>query len=340
MLLEMGLIIGGVPAGWLLRKSRQAQAAVGFILTWAVRLLLFLLGLSLGGDKVLLGRIQELGLQAAVISSLAMCGCLSVAWLMGSLFSQLEKKRHSEGNMLVGLEHSDEADAVLSVGPPDVAPKNLVRRIMDKIPMKGSLLVLVFFFVGVLAGGQGWLSQGLAQSHASLWTLYLLLFSAGMGVGFDLKALGIIRELKGRIFLVPLGVAVGTLAGSAVAWLVLSVILPGNIALPEALAVGAGFGYYSLATVIITNMGDPALGSVALLSNMIHELIALTLSPAIVRVVGKLGPVMAGGAAAMDTCLPVIAKYSGERYAIVAVFSGVILTLLVPILVPALMALR
>ena len=59
-----------------------------------------------------------------------------------------------------------------------------------------------------------------------------------------------------------------------------------------------------------------------------------------VRTAGRLAPVMAGGAAAMDTCLPVIARYSGERCAILAVFSGMCLTLLVPLIVPALMALR
>lgn len=205
--------------------------------------------------------------------------------------------------------------------------------------MKGSLLVLAFFFAGVLAGWQDWLPRAVAQSDASLWVLYILLFSAGMGVGFDLKALAIIRELKGRILLVPLGVVVGTLAGSTLAWALLDVFGAG-LALPDSLAVGAGFGYYSLATVIITKLGDPALGSVALMSNMIHELITLTLAPLLVRASGRLGPVMAGGAAAMDTCLPVIARYSGERYAILAVFSGMALTLLVPALVPALMSLR
>lgn len=206
--------------------------------------------------------------------------------------------------------------------------------------MKGSFLVLAFFFAGVLAGHFAWLPRALAESDASLWTLYLLLFTAGMGVGFDLRALSIIRELKGRILLVPVGVAAGTMAGGVAAWAALTVLLPRGMALSEVLSVGAGFGYYSLATVIITQMGDPALGSVALLSNMIHEFIALTLSPALVRLVGRLGPVMAGGAAAMDTCLPVIARCSGERYAIVAVFSGVALTMLVPVLVPALMSLR
>jgi uncharacterized membrane protein YbjE (DUF340 family) len=32
----------------------------------------------------------------------------------------------------------------------------------------------------------------------------------------------------------------------------------------------------------------------------------------------------------MDTTLPVITKYSGKEYAIISVFSGVVLTILVP----------
>lgn len=205
--------------------------------------------------------------------------------------------------------------------------------------MKGSLLVLAFFFAGVLTGWQGYLPRAVAESDASLWMLYVLLFSAGMGVGFDLRALTIIRELKARILLVPVGVVVGTLGGSVVAWVLLGA-LGADLSLPDSLAVGGGFGYYSLATVIMTQLGDPALGSVALMSNMIRELVTLTLAPLLVRLGGRLGPVMSGGAAAMDTCLPVIARYSGERCAILAVFSGMALTLLVPVLVPALMALR
>lgn len=54
------------------------------------------------------------------------------------------------------------------------------------------------------------------------------------------------------------------------------------------------------------------------------------------RVVGRLGPVMAGARRPWDTCLPIIAATAGERYAILAVFSGMTLTLLVPVLVPRL----
>ena len=48
MLLEMGLIVAGIPAGWLLRRNDKAKALVGRALTWAVWALLFMLGLALG----------------------------------------------------------------------------------------------------------------------------------------------------------------------------------------------------------------------------------------------------------------------------------------------------
>jgi uncharacterized membrane protein YbjE (DUF340 family) len=50
-------------------------------------------------------------------------------------------------------------------------------------------------------------------------------------------------------------------------------------------------------------------------------------------VFGKLGPVVAGGATAMDTTLPIITRSSGNEYGIIAVFSGVVLTVLVPFIV-------
>jgi len=89
MLLEMGLIAGGIPVGWLLRRQEIARKAVGHLLTWTVRVLLFLMGLALGVDTQLLSRIRELGLQAAVISLLALAGSLAAAWLLGR-FLRLE----------------------------------------------------------------------------------------------------------------------------------------------------------------------------------------------------------------------------------------------------------
>ena len=308
MLLEIGLIAGGIPAGWAMRHCPRIVRWVNEFLSWTVRIMLFLLGLALGLDDSLIGQLESLGLYALVISSFSVAGCFLMAHVLG---------RYVFTEYAPGTEKGAGGPAAGS---------------------RGSFIALGFFVAGAVLGWLRIIPQDAAAGEAAVWVLYMLLFLAGMTVGFDLKALGIIRELKGRILLIPLSVVVGTFAGSALAWALLATF--SDITLVESRAVGGGVGYYSLATVILTRLGDPALGSVALLSNMIHEALALLLPPFLVRFTGKLGPVLAGGAAAMDTCLPVVAHVSGERCAILAVFSGMCLTLLVPFLLPVIMMFR
>ena len=83
MLLEIGLIAAGIPAGYVLRRKEKARAAVTRLLTWAVWALLFMLGLALGSDAMLLEQVSRLGVSAAVISVLSVAGCLAGARLAG-----------------------------------------------------------------------------------------------------------------------------------------------------------------------------------------------------------------------------------------------------------------
>lgn len=194
--------------------------------------------------------------------------------------------------------------------------------------MKGSCLVLLVFSLGVLAGRLDVLPAILSSGTLLTGTLWVLLLSAGMSIGFDTRALQIVRVLKLRVMLVPLTVMAGTFAGCIVAFLLLD-----DMSLREVLTLGAGFGYYSLSSMLITELGDPMLGSTALLCNVMRELLTLLGAPLMVRYAGKLAPVSSGGAGSMDTCLPVIARYAGEQSAVLAVFSGVVLTMSVPFLV-------
>jgi uncharacterized membrane protein YbjE (DUF340 family) len=105
------------------------------------------------------------------------------------------------------------------------------------------------------------------------------------------------------------------------------------------MAVGAGFGYYSLSSVIISELGSKVLGVIALISNITREIITLIATPIFAKIFGKIAPIASGGATAMDTTLPIITRFSGKRYALVAVFSGLILTILVPLLVSFILSL-
>jgi uncharacterized membrane protein YbjE (DUF340 family) len=100
------------------------------------------------------------------------------------------------------------------------------------------------------------------------------------------------------------------------------------------MAVGAGFGYYSLSGILIAEISGEELGVVALLANIFREVLTLTLAPLLVKWFGKYAVIASGGATAMDTTLPVVVRYSGKEMAVVAVFSGLVLSILVPVLVP------
>lgn len=198
--------------------------------------------------------------------------------------------------------------------------------------MKESIIVLLCFSVGVLVGRLDLLPPSVTGSDASTWAVYAMLAAVGMGLGFDVRAWHILRDLKGWVLMIPFVIVLGTLAGGLVAWLVL-----GDMSLRDVLAVSSGLGYYSLSSMLITRLADASLGSMSLIANMVRELATLLCAPLFVRAFGGLGPLAAAGAAS-DTCLPAIIKSSGERNAILAVFSGMILTIAVPLFITAIFA--
>ncbi|MCS7260394.1 MAG: lysine exporter LysO family protein [Anaerolineae bacterium] len=200
--------------------------------------------------------------------------------------------------------------------------------------MKSSLIILVCFAAGVLTG---WLVPLPRSRELDDYTLYLLcalLLFVGISVGGDPHFWQSVRQRDNlHMALLPLLVVLGTLFGVAV----VSLLLPA-LPLRDALAVGAGFGYYSLSSVLLTQMRGETLGVIALLANLMREVATLVLAPLLVRFFGKLAPIASGGATAMDSTLPIIVRFSGKEYSIVALFSGIVLTAAVPFLILIILA--
>ena len=106
----------------------------------------------------------------------------------------------------------------------------------------------------------------------------------------------------------------------------------------DAAAASAGLGWYSLAPTLLAPY-SLSLSAVAFLSNVMREILSIVAIPFVARYVGYLECVALPGAAAMDTVLPVVIGATHERITIYSFASGVVLSLLVPILVPLIIAL-
>lgn len=194
--------------------------------------------------------------------------------------------------------------------------------------MKGSLIIVGFFILGIAAGLSGMVPESIIDGDLTFYALCALLLCVGIGIGSDRNIVTKFKSLDVRMALLPLGTVLGTFAGS----LVVSFILSGRSPM-DCLAVGSGFGYYSLSSIFITEYKGAELGTIALLANIIREMVTLLLSPVLARVFGPLAPISSGGVTSMDTTLPIIMASSGEQYSAVSIFHGFILDFSIPFLV-------
>lgn len=194
--------------------------------------------------------------------------------------------------------------------------------------MKGSLVIIGFFILGFVCGLFHLLPPEIADSDVSFVALCALIFCVGISIGSDSEVLSTLRHTSPRLLLLPLCTLGGTLAGC----LAVSFVLPG-MRLTDCFAIGSGFGYYSLSSIFITQYRGAALGTVALLANIVRELLTLLCSPLLARWFGPLAPISVGGATSMDTTLPIITRYSGKDLATLSVFHGFVMDFSVPFLV-------
>lgn len=71
----------------------------------------------------------------------------------------------------------------------------------------------------------------------------------------------------------------------------------------------------------------------ALLVNIIREMITLILGPWLARVFGRYAPTAAAGVTSMDVTLPMIIRCTGQEMFPIALMHGIVLEVSVPILV-------
>ncbi|KGY12108.1 membrane protein [Vibrio tubiashii] len=159
---------------------------------------------------------------------------------------------------------------------------------------------------------------------ASEWILFILLFFIGIQLrnsGLTLRQ--ILLNKHGMI------IAVVIIGSSLVGGVVAAMIL--DINLFQGLAMASGFGWYSLAGILMGDAFGPVYGGASFMIELLRELIALVLIPLFIRS-NPCTSIGYAGATAMDFTLPVIQTTGGVRCVPIAIVSGFILSLLVPVL--------
>ena len=159
--------------------------------------------------------------------------------------------------------------------------------------------------------------------------LYLLLFFIGIDIGKNDNILNDLKKLNKKVLFLPFLTIISSLAGGAVASILLS------LSVGESVAISAGMGWYSFSAIELSKV-SVELGGIAFLSNIFRELLAIFLIPIIAKKIGSFESVSVAGATAMDSVLPIINKSNPAEISIISFYSGLIISIVVPILIPIL----
>ena len=339
------ITFSGMALGYLLRRVKAMQHLHQTI-SWTIYLLLFFFGLQVGANELVVSSLDTLGLKALLIAVAGTLGSCVAAW---GLYKWVFK---GSGHLPCGFQDSAagyDLESDCSGGTGSEGKHNcsggkelsgrkdaLMESVKGILQYAAGFVTAAFFVLGCVCGVAGFVPQWLCNGEVSMYVLYALMVQVGMSIGSDKRLKEILASLNMKMLLLPLGTIVGTLVAVAAAGMAIS-----GMKLADCMAVGAGFGYYSLSSVLITQIKEPVagaavaaqIGTIALMSNIMREIITLLFSPLICRWFGKLAPISAGGATSMDSTLPVIAAACGKEMAFVSIFHGVLVDFSVPFLV-------
>ena len=314
-------VIACMAAGMVLGRFLRIKGLQKPIIavTW---LLLLFLGLETGSDREVIGALPSIGLASAALSIGGVAGSCILAWILW---------KYMGGNVGEAVPESGQGARETGAGGDLQAVSGLDmgtgRRISVWSGMGGSLVILGFFTLGIILGLAG-LPAGQSIVHKlSFWSLCILMAMVGMSVGGNPELATSIRSMNPRIALLPIATILGTYAGC----IIVNLFLGHSIA--DVLAIGSGFGYYSLSSVLISSSRGPHLGSIALISNIIREVFTLLCAPFLARIAGPLAPISSGGATTADTTLPIISSCCGDKFVLISIFHGFAVDFTVPFLV-------
>ena len=322
-------VIACMAAGMVLGRFLRIKGLQKPIIavTW---LLLLFLGLETGSDREVIGALPSIGLASATLSIGGVAGSCILAWLLWKYMGGKVGEAASEDGQ--GARETGAGGDLQAVSDGDLQAVSGLdmgtgRRISVWSGMGGSLVILGFFTLGIILGLAG-LPAGQSIVHQlSFWSLCLLMAMVGMSVGGNPELVSSIRSMNPRIALLPIATILGTYAGC----IIVNLFLGHSIA--DVLAIGSGFGYYSLSSVLISSSRGPHLGSIALISNIIREVFTLLCAPFLARIAGPLAPISSGGATTADTTLPIISSCCGDKFVLISIFHGFAVDFTVPFLV-------
>lgn len=277
------------------------------------------LGIKIGTNDDVMRNFGRLGIYAFIFTIVIMLGSIGAVSLLKKIFITGKSAPVTSASPSVSLQEKPDYRKDPS-GEDDKGTGAGIKKV--------SLMIIGSLTFGIIIGfvWNEYILEDLIGNFIKFGLCALLFF-----VGFEFGVRGnFIESLKlagPYAVIVPVGVILGTFAGSVV----ISFFMP--ISIREGLAIGSGFGWYSLAPSIMMDKGYVMAGTISFMHNIMRELIGILAIPLVAKKVGYAESVSLPGSSCMDVCLPIIEKSASSEAALYSFFTGGVLAILTPVLV-------
>ena len=309
--------------GSKLRHKKEKLAWTGKFQTVAIVLLVLTMGSRMGANDEVIENLGSIGVYSLVVTVVILVFSIIAVFLARKV---LRIDRHG---LLISADK-----------PKDAMNKEKNSNVDGRKIDKMTLIIIASVILGLICGYalvdkvfDSYDTFNTMAGHAIQIGLCILLSLVGLDLGLDGTVIDNFRKVGLRVLIFPFAIAIGSLAGAFICGL----ILP--LSIKEMLAVGAGFGWYSLAPGIILEAGLAQASAVAFMHNVMREILGIIFIPLVAKKIGYVETIALPGAAAMDVCLPIVEKSTSGNIAVYSFISGLVLSALVPIFVPLILAL-
>ncbi len=319
-----------------------------------IYLLVCIMGLRMGANEEVTSNLGTIGLQSVLITLLTVGGSMLAVFATRKLVGldrhalpvvrQKSCVTASEKEFIEVSALAEEMDAAAENAAPAVEAyaetyeeegSESADDPQHASGAKTTLIILGFVIAGMLGGyfliPRFFTDLAVFQEMSGTWLTIGICILLGL-VGFNMGLSGTIVQNLKNIGVKVIFFPIAAVAGSLLAGALYGILSP--LSIGEAVAVSAGFGWYTLAPSMITEAGYAVAGAISFMHNVIRETLGIIIIPLAAQKIGYLESTAIPGVAAMDVCMPIVERSCNEETIVYSFCTGALMCVAVPLVVP------
>ena len=283
------------------------------IINIALVVLMLTIGVNIGINDSVMSNLDSIGVNCLAISLSAIAFSILFTVIIEKTVLPLEKLKEKLSSENINI------NSEIDISKEEQSKNSRLIWIMPVSIVIG--VILGYYLVSYI--------RTFILDYMLIGSLIILYVSVGISLGSNRKVFKYIRILGFRVIYISIAVFGGSLLGGFVAGTLLGV--PLHISVMSA----SGMSYYSLTGAYMTQVYGIQAGTYGFVVNVMREFFTVLLLPFLIMI--STGSPIAGGAAGnMDTMLVPVTKFVGVELGLVTLITGVILTFVVPFILPVL----